>query len=52
MIDTLSNLLGLDLSVYDSNLLLLISAVFLLLIISFVYDLMLMLFGYIGGKRK
>lgn len=52
MIDTLSALLNMDLSVYDPNLLLLLSALFLVMIINFVYDLLMMLFGYIGGKRK
>ena len=52
MYDTLSQLLGLDLSVYNQDMVFAVCALFLLLVVSFFYDLMLMLFGYIGGKRR
>lgn len=52
MIDTLSQLLGLDLSVYNQDIVFVVCAMFLFLIVCFVYDLLMMLFGYIGGKRK
>lgn len=52
MVDTISRLLGLDLSVCDPDLVFLVCAVFLLLVVSAVYDLLVMLFGYIGGKRR
>lgn len=52
MIQTLGDLIGLDLSACNQDLVLIIAAVFLLLVVSFVYDIAVMLFGYIGGKRR
>ncbi|MCI8798206.1 MAG: hypothetical protein HFH88_00125 [Lachnospiraceae bacterium] len=52
MIQTLSDLIGLDLSACNQDLVLIIAAMFLLLVISFLYDIGIMLFGYIGGKRR
>lgn len=50
--DILSGLLGLDLSSLNADLVFLVCSVFLLVSVSFLYDIMLMLFGYIGGKRR
>lgn len=52
MIDNLSELLGLDLSVYNQDFVFVILSMFLFLILSFVYDVLLTVFGYIGGKRR
>lgn len=52
IIDVISQLLGLDLSVYNQDLVFLVCAVFLFLVVSFVYELLMMIFGYIGGKRR
>lgn len=45
-------LLGLDLASCNQDLVFLICAAFLFLAVSFVYDLLMMVFGYIGGKRR
>mgnify|MGYP005819993331 CR=1 FL=1 len=50
--DALSRLLGLDLSAYNDDAVFLVCSVFLLIVVCFLYDFLLMLFGYIGGKRK
>lgn len=52
MIETLSALLGFDLTQCNPDLVLMVSALFLVLVVSFLYDLALLLFGYIGGKRR
>lgn len=52
MIETISSLIGLDLTACNQDLVLIIAAVFLLLVVSFLYDVAIMLFGYIGGKRR
>lgn len=52
MVDTIAELLGMDLSLYNQDLVFSVCSVFLLLVVSFVYDLLVMLFGYIGGKRR
>lgn len=52
MIQTLSELIGLDLSACNQDLVLIIAAVFLFLVVSFIYDIAVMVFGYIGGKRR
>lgn len=52
MVEVISNLLGLDLSLYNQNIVLLVAVVFLSLVVRFLYDLLIMLFGYIGGRRK
>lgn len=52
MIETISRLLGLDLSLYNQDIVFLVCAAFLFLAVCFVYDLLMMVFGYIGGKRR
>lgn len=52
MADTISRLLGLDLSAYNQDIVFIVCSIFLFLIICFVYDLLMMVFGYIGGKRR
>ena len=50
--DILSELLGLDLSVYNQDMVFVVCAVLFILIVSFFYDLMLIVLGYLGGKRR
>lgn len=52
MIDTLSQLLNMDLSRYNPDLVLTLAGCLLFVIVTFVYDLLFMVFGYIGGKRR
>lgn len=52
MINTLSQLLNMDLSGYNPDLVLTIAGCLLFVIVTFVYDLLFMVFGYIGGKRR
>lgn len=52
MADIISRLLGLDLTQYNQDLVFLICSVFLFLVIHFSYDVLMMIFGYIGGKRR
>lgn len=52
MVDIISRLLGLDLSLYNQDMVFLVCSVFLFLIVHFVYDVLMMVFGYIGGKRR
>ena len=52
MIDTISSLIGIELSKCNQDLVLIIGAICLIMVISCLYDLALMLFGYLGGKRK
>ncbi len=52
MIQYLGELLGLDLSRCNPDIVLVVASMFLLLCISAIYDMVAMLFGYIGGKRK
>lgn len=52
MADVIERLLGLDLSLYNQDMVFLICSVFLFIAVSFVYDILLMVFGYIGGKRR
>lgn len=52
MIQTLSDLLGIDLAACNQDIVLIICSVFLLLAVSALYDLIHMVFGYIGGKRR
>lgn len=50
--DTLSELLGLDLSAYNQDMVFSVCAVIFILVLSFFYDLILMVLGYLGGKRR
>ena len=52
MTDILSSLLGLDLSKCNDDLVFLVSSLFLFLAVSFLYQLLIMMAGYIGGKRR
>lgn len=52
MIDNLSQLLNMDLSRYNPDLVLTIAACLLFTVVTFVYDLLFMVFGYIGGKKR
>lgn len=52
MADIISRLLGLDLNMYNQDMVFLVCSVFLFLIVHFVYDVLMMVFGYIGGKRR
>lgn len=52
MIYYLSDLLGVDLSGYNPDIVLTLAGCLLFCIVIFVYDLLFMVFGYIGGKRR
>lgn len=52
MADVLSRLLGLDLSSYNQDFVFLVCSLFLFVSVCFCYDLLMMVFGYIGGKRR
>lgn len=52
MTETLSALLGLDLSECNADLVFLVSSLFLFLAVSFVYQVLMYMVGYIGGKRR
>lgn len=52
MIETIGKLLGMDLAVCNQDLVLIISAIFLLLIVNTIYDLVMLIFGYIGGRKR
>lgn len=52
MAETLSALLGLDLSKCNDDLVFLVSSIFLFLAVSFVYQVLMYIVGFIGGKRR
>ncbi len=52
MIEYIGVLLGLDLTECNPDIVLVVSSMFLLLSVSAIYDMVAMLFGYIGGKRR
>lgn len=52
MADTISALLGLDLSLCNQDLVLVVLSVFLLLSVTFVYQVLMFLVGFLGGKRR
>lgn len=50
--DVLQSLYGFDLSSVNQTVLFCASSLFIFFIIQFFYEILIMLFGYIGGKRK
>lgn len=52
MVNIISQLMGLDLMQINQDIVFLVCSVFLFLVVHFVYDILMMLFGYIGGKRR